>query len=462
MINFKLLAEKLIEIETEAERKSLLKSIRVNDLPKLAVAVKEICYSFWTSEPAKAQISARALKSLYKFSPQEEIKAYLEWINGIAEITRGNLVFAIVRLNEAAAVFSRIGKEQEAAQTQVAKLYALAMLGNYEEAIETGDKALKIFEKHGDELAAGKIEKNIGNIVSRHESHLQAEKYYLSAHKRFTNLGNTEELTLVENGLAITYSALNNFGQAEKFYSRALNRARQAGRLLTQAEIEASIGNIALFRGRLDQALNFAELSLRKYEILQMPHQTAIAKLEIADIYLELNLTAEAFSIYECLVGELRRLKLRSEEARARSNFGRAATILKKHETARKELNKSGKLYLLEKNRVGAALVKLHQANLELNLQKHRKALKLTEETESLLIQSENTRYLLTARWIQAEALRNLGENAGAEKLLAKIFAESIKQQQPQLAQDLRAAATIALANFIDGERKRLSPEVIR
>ena len=45
--------------------------------------------------------------------------------------------------------------------------------------------------------------------------------------------------------------------------------------LLTEAEIEASMGNLALFRGRYDEALKFLELSRRKYEELGMPHQTA-------------------------------------------------------------------------------------------------------------------------------------------------------------------------------------------
>ncbi len=45
------LAEKLIEAKTKSKRENLLKTVPETDLVKLAVAVKEICYSFWTSEP---------------------------------------------------------------------------------------------------------------------------------------------------------------------------------------------------------------------------------------------------------------------------------------------------------------------------------------------------------------------------------------------------------------------------
>jgi len=253
------LAEKLIEAKTKSEGENLLKTIAETDLVKLAIAVKEICYSFWTSEPTKAQASAKALENIYKFSPQKEIKAYSEWVSGIAEITRGNLVFATERLDGSAAVFLHLGKEHEAAQTQVARLYPLALLGRYKEAIMCGKNALKIFEKYGDNLAAGKIEMNLGNIVSRNELHTQAKEFYLAAHNRFLKINEVKWLTMAKNGLAITYSALNDFRKAEKFYNQALNRARQSKRLLTQAEIEASMGNLELFRGKLDEALKFLE-----------------------------------------------------------------------------------------------------------------------------------------------------------------------------------------------------------
>ena len=437
-INFQKLAGKLIEAKTAKEREILLKDVPETDFLMLAKAVKEVCYSFWTSEPTKAQSSAKTLQTVHKISPQTEIKAYLKWITGISEITRGKLASAVKKLDESAEIFLSLKKDYEAAQTQVAKLYALALLGRYKEAVDTGEKSLKIFEKYNDETAAGKVEKNIGNIVSRYELHSEAEKFYLSAQKRFVKLGNYEELTMVENGLAITYSALNDFRRAENFYLQALKRARKLKMSLTEAEIEASMGNLALFRGKFDRALKFLELSRRKYESLKMPHQTAVAELEIADVYLELNLAKEAFSIYETIAERLHKLKLQGEEARARANFGRSAVVLKEEKTARSQLAKAAKLYVAEKNQVGAATVKLNEASLELDSQNYQKALTLAGEAENILKQSENVRQKLTALWLKAEALINLGENKKAEKLLSEIFSEAIKQEQPNLAQSAR------------------------
>ena len=76
-----------------------------------------------------------------------------------------------------------------------------------------------------------------------------------------------------------------------------------------------------------------SKLRAQKYEKLGMPHQTAIAELEIADIYAELNLNSEAAEIYRRLIHTLHRLKMRAEEARARANFGR--TLIATENSAR-------------------------------------------------------------------------------------------------------------------------------
>ncbi len=411
---------------------------------KLAKAIKNTYYDSWTKEPQKTRRAAVALEVLTSLIPGIEVKALSFWVKGIADLTEGKLEKAIEDLEKAAAIFDDLNKSHETAQTQVGKLYALALLGKYDEAVVCGENALEIFEKSGDELAAGKIEMNLSNVVARRELHREAEKYCLSARRRFAKLGDIKWLTLAENSLANTYGELNDFRKAERFYAQSLERARDAKMFVTEAEIEASMGNLALFRGKLDRAIDFLERSRQKYEALQMPHQTAIAELEIADVYLELNLIDEAAAIYEIVVEQLRKLKMRGEEARARANFGRVAALKNDLTTARKQFKKAARLYLLEKNKVGAATVKIAEARLELKRKSYRKALRITAEIENLLRGSGNLRHQLSARFIRAEALRNLKEDKKAEAELNAVFTDSVKYEQPNTAQ----AAQIALGNL--------------
>lgn len=424
-------------LKTSNPKTHLSLFVKHSDLINLDFAeeLKNTYYDSWTKEPQKTRNAAKALEVLSEIISDDEVKALMNWVKGIADLTEGKTEKAINHLDKAAQIFTSLDKSYQAAQTQVAKLYALALLGKYIEAIVCGENTLKIFEENGDELAAGKVEMNLGNIVSRRELHNKAEKYYLSARRRYRKLGELTWLTMAENGLAITYSAINDFRRAEKFYAQALNRAKQIKMFVTEAEIEASMGNLALFRGKLDKALNFLESSRQKFESLEMPHQTATAELEIADVYLELNLVSEAFFIYETVAGKLQNLKMQGEEARARANFGRTAALLNETKVAQDELRKSARLYVAEKNKVGAAVVKLAEANLEIKAQNYKIALPLIKEAEKLLEKTGNIRHKLTAQWLEGETLGNLGKYKKAEIILDETFTEAVKQEQSNIAQ---------------------------
>ena len=418
-----------------------------------AAELKDTYYGSWTTSPQKTLNAANALEVLFKIIPVEEVRAMAIWVRGIADLTVGKIEKAVRDLDASAVIFLKIDQEHNAAQTQVAKLIALALLGKYDDAIKTGEQALKIFEKYNDELAAGKIEKNLGNVLTRQGRLSDAEEYYLAARQRFAKLNNRSELAMSDNSLAYIYAELNNFHQAEKFYTIALESTRHAKMLVTEAEIEASMGNLALFRGRFDEALRLLELSRQKYDELKMPHQTAIAELEIADIYLEMNLSSEAFSIYERVAVSLKRLKLQAEEARARANFGKAAILRNDLKKAKQELKRSEHLYLLEKNPGGEASVKLTQAVLELSQNNFKNALIFTLEAKKLLTKTENPRPKLLSKWIHGEILRNLGKFKSAEKLLIETFEEATNIGHPNLAQIcLNSLGNLALQT---SDRKR-------
>ncbi len=429
------LAEKLVASKNKSEIESLLKEFKGFADVKLAFALKEICYSAWTKEPTKAQKAALVLENLARINPNEKIQALSAWISGIARLTEGKIESAVEKLEAANKIFLQVKEEHLAAQTQVSKLYALALLGRYDEAVTCGNNALKIFLKYGDELAAGKIENNIGNIFWRRELHQKAEKNFLSARKRFIKVNDLGQLTMIEHCLATSYTYQNNFREAEKFYLKALQSAKKAEMLVTEAEIEASIGNLSLFRGKFDQALKFLELSRQKYEKLKMPHQMAVAELEIADAYLELNLVSEAFESYEKIVKTLSHLKMQGEEARARVNWARAAIALGKKELAKKELEKSEKLYQAEKNLAGESFVKLNEIQLALLTLDYPKAFVLAQKADKMLIKNGHLRYALLAKWIQGEILFHLAKYQAAETILSEAFDEALKQENPSLAQ---------------------------
>ena len=430
------LIDKLLDTNVKRRHLNLFKRFPEFVGLRLATELKDSYYGSWTTAPKKTRNAATALDVLHQIFPDAEVKALAFWVSGIACLTEGKIEQAIDELDRSTETFISLKKISQSAQPQVSKLYALSLLGRYDEAVETGNAALKIFEKHRDLITAGKVEMNLGNIALRRGFLAEAENRFMSARKRFTKLNEKVWLAMCENDLAITYTALNEYRTAERFYDQALEKTSEMKMRVTEAEIEASMGNLALFRGRFHEALRFLELSRQKYFELNMPHQTAIANLEIADIYLELNLTDEAIAIYEKVADSFKRLKMQGEEARARANFGRAAMLKNEMPKAKRQLNKSARLYILENNLQGAAVVRLTEATLELEQEDYQTALSIVLGAKRLLAKGCNQRYKLLAGWLHGEILRTLKRSKSSEKLLAETLAEAIRGEHPNMIQN--------------------------
>src|SRR5688500_12945891 len=165
----------------------------------LAHALKDICLESWSADPPRAVAAASALEALAEANDSEEVAALCDWGSGIAALVGGRMEEAVRRLEEAEARFRRLCLPHTAGSTQVSKLIALAMLGRYEEAVETGLRARDLFLEHGDPVAAGKVEHNIGNLCVRRDRYEEGERYLKLARGRFLDTADLRQLAIIEN-----------------------------------------------------------------------------------------------------------------------------------------------------------------------------------------------------------------------------------------------------------------------
>lgn len=429
------LAARLVTAD-EHERKSLLRMYAAVTDIELAHALKNICLDEWSNSPARATGVSNALKTLARHTNNPEIIAFSLWMEGFASVVaEGQTERAISLLEDSEARFLALGKPHLAASTQVIKLYALALTGRYDEAIACGLRARQVLLAHGDIRAAGKIEHNIGNIYLRRDRYREAERFQLEAHTRFTALNDQKELAKIDNNLALIYTAQHKFRRAEQLYNRALKSAEAGGLVLMQAGIEGSIGSLALFQGRYDRALDYLERSRRKYAALSMPHQSAVAEMEMADAYLELNLVAEAAETYENVSRTFAELSMRAERARALAQHAHALILLGKASRAHALLAEAGQLYAVEGNSVGGAIVMLTEAQLHYAEGNYEAANRAALAAEIPLAEAGTLRRQLQALWLRAEATRSLGRYEEARPLLETALREAESHSQLDIAQ---------------------------
>lgn len=419
---------------------------------ELAYCLKDICLDGWSTHPGSALGAAAALQLLAEIRPTAEIKALTAWAAGLKALIDGEMQSAISELEDSERRFLSVGKIHTAAATQVSKLIALSMLGRYEEAIECGLRAREIFLGYGDMLAAGKIEHNIGNLHFRRDRYHDAEVFQTAARERFTALDDQKQLATINNCLANTHAQLHKFKSAEDLFDEALQQAEAALQPVTLAGIEGNIGLFALLQGRYDRALDFLERSRRRYTFLGLTIQAMLAEQEIADAYLELNLAAEALSIYERVILVFAQHGMRAEEARAQAYGGRALMLLGRTKEAQRCLDQAKRLYAAEENPVGAALVELTHAQLLYREAKFEGARVMAGKAEPALLMSGSWQRLLLARWLRGEADRALGNHRPARELLEQTLRDAEAHGQPQIAE--RCYSSLGALALRDGDLK--------
>ena len=419
----------------EHHRRALLEDCHTTVDAQLAYVLKDICLDGWSSDPKRSLTASAALRDISKTKSDPEIEALGHWTQGIEALINGDMVGAIGTLDRARQGFLILDKPHVAAATEVSKVIALAMLGLYDEAIACAMRARAVFLAHGDLLAAGKIEHNIGNLYFRRDQYLEAEEFHTSARERFLAINHEKQLATINNCLANTHVVLHKFASAATLYEEAAQLAERAGVPVTQAEIEGNIGNFALLRGRYDQALDYLERSRRRYEFLGMPHQSALAEREIADAYLELNLVPEAFAIYDRVTNTFAKLGLRADEARTLASRGRAELLLGKDSAAFSSLTRARELYQAEGNKVGEALVLLTQAQLHHAHREDDLAYRLAVQAEAELSAFGGWHQILLARWLRANIARTMGRTEEARRFFESAAQDSLVKSQPQIVE---------------------------
>lgn len=421
------LARKLMNAPPN-ERKDLLAQNSELQDTELAKSLQNICYEIWTNEPQKVSEIVTILQELVAATENPLIRAYTEWTIAIENLVNGRLKDCLSWIDKSESSFKDSGDIQAAATTQISKLYALALLGQYDEAVACGLRARDVFIAVNDIYSAGKIEHNIGNLYWRRDLYRESKPFLTSAQQRFEQVGDQRQLAMVENCQAFVMALQNNFREAETIYQQALNRCVENNLTVTEAEIEIGLSNLYLFQGRLDLALKFMERSRQKYDLLRMPHQSANCELEIADIYLELNLLPEAIEFYQKVETKFAELGMQAELGRSLLNHAKALFLLDETETAVGLLEQAENLFEAEGNQISVASVKMAKVEIFFGRKNFQEAMAQAESALQTFTDGGNLRRKLLTEWLLGEIWRVSGETDKARDILGETLTQTINQ----------------------------------
>ncbi len=262
----------------------------------------------------------------------------------------------------ALARFEAAGDELGAAITRSIALGSLNQLSEFELVEEWAASARPVFEARQDRLRLARLEFNLGQSYSRQDRFHEALQSYRAACEQFRTHGEPRDVGAALRNLAVCHQDLNDFETALATYREAATYCREHGLSLLALEVDYNVAYLHFMQGEYTRALRGFDDARRMADEHDDPHHAALADLEQAEIYLELNLLEEA----EALAIEAARgfgaLDMRYEVAKALTHWAVAVARRGRAKEALERLDQARETFAQQENRIWCAVVDLDRA----------------------------------------------------------------------------------------------------
>ncbi len=415
----------------------------------LAWALKDEAMAAWGTAPVRALRCAAGLDALHRQHGSDEVGAAMHWTRGLAALTDGRMADAIDGFDRAQAGLLALQRPHEAAQTQVPKMIALAMTGRQDEAEACGDQALAAFVLAGDHRSAGKVELNLGTMLSRRDRHAEAAPRLRRAAVHAARAEDLELSIRADIALADALTWLSDFDEALRINQRASTRAQTHGLAVLSALAKNAIGRIEINRGAFPEALREIASASRLLAEVGAPVQQRIeVDKALADAYAAVHLLPEARAIYDRVIGMAQTLGTVSEEARARVQRARVARQQGDRSGAEADFEAARLLFERDGNKASVAFVDLAIASMRLDAGDAAAARQAAAALVERLAPIGKRGWWFEARVLQAAAAAADGDLKSARDGYEALLAEA------QLATQLRFAGHHGLAALAWRERQ--------
>lgn len=274
-------------------------------------------------------------------------------------------------------LFEKHQDEEGIARTLTAVIQPHIMLGNYDRAFQAADRAQRIFVKRRDDRRLARLENNIGNIYHRQDRFEEALTHYEHAYRRLLPYGDSEELTISLNNMSMCLISMNDFAQALATYERAKELLSGKDLPLISLITDYNIAYLYYLRGDYRRAIEMLKTARLTGEKIGYDYLIALCYLDLSDIYVELNLSAEAQEVAEQGFLLFQRMEIGYESAKTLANRAIALGQEGKTRIALELFAQARPLFVKEKNEVWPWLIDLYQAIVLFHQGRHFEARRL-------------------------------------------------------------------------------------
>ncbi|NUQ61826.1 MAG: tetratricopeptide repeat protein [Pirellulales bacterium] len=197
-----------------------------------------------------------------------DLLGHIENMEGAILLDLGDLRGAVEHLQCATDQFRKT--DNEALPMAINSLgIACRRLGRTEEALACYQEAMDLFAANGDELNAGMLQQNAGNLCQSVNRHEEAIEWYTKASDGFARLNRKDKMAEVQLSLAQSCLVLQDWDKAESAYRTARDHYAGERNEALVAAIDHNLTSIASKMptgfGRSDRAVEHIKECLRRY-----------------------------------------------------------------------------------------------------------------------------------------------------------------------------------------------------
>src|SRR5580704_14763817 len=194
-------------------------------------------------------------------------------------------------------MYEALGNLKEAARTLSSSIQPLILLGEYDRAFKSSERAREIFTQIGETRRIASLDNNVGNIFHRQDRFEEAMLHYESAYKTLSAYEDWERAAVTLHNMAMCLISLNDFPRSLDCYQRSRELCVRYGMTRLRDQADYNIAYLYYFRGEYSRAIEMLFATRRACELSGDAYHFALCHLDLSEIYLELNLSEEAREI---------------------------------------------------------------------------------------------------------------------------------------------------------------------
>jgi adenylate cyclase len=244
-----------------------------------------IFYGFCNSNPDSAFILAQTLMSFGEQRKYPTAKARAYQLMGLTMYAKGDFVEALDYGQRSLKINEEVGDKRGSA-TNLLNLGSIYLAhGNYNNALNNYLQSLKLFEEIGEKKKISLAIGNIGIIYQFQGNSAKALAYYLRSSKICEEIGDKEGIARNMINIAIIYGDQGDNAESMDYLQRSLEIYEEIRDMKVISTILGNIGTIYRNQKDYPKAMEYCQRSLKISQEAGFKMQTAISLVQIGSLY---------------------------------------------------------------------------------------------------------------------------------------------------------------------------------